>query len=81
MDEVHYVVRVLPRYCFARVLTTLGLELDLHDFRDMVVRSVHASLAYMHMHVFDQLGRYPLRMCRGDLDHNIRQLAEMGLAA
>lgn len=77
MDEVYYVVKVLPAYCFVRLLQVFGLDLDFGIFRDRVIRSVHASLAYLHMSVFDQLDRYPLVMCKGDMEQHIGRLREM----
>ena len=75
LDEVHYIIRVVPMSCFARVLNTLRIAMDVDDFRDLVLRSLHASLGYLQMSVFDQLSRYPLRMCQGDITRNIDILA------
>ena len=74
MDEAQYVARVLPQCCFTRVLNTLGLNTDYDVFRDFVVQSLHASLAYLHMSTFDQLERFPLKVCKGDLGLHVAEL-------
>jgi hypothetical protein len=43
----------------------------------LVLRSLHASLAYLHMSTFDQLERLPLKVCKGDLGLHIAELASL----
>lgn len=74
MSEVEYVVQVTPQYCSTRVLRTLGLDTEYDIFRDLVIRSIHTAMAYLHMSAFDQFERYPLSMCRGDVAQNIARL-------
>ena len=52
MDEVQYIVRVLPKCCFTRVLNTLGLNTDYDVFRDFgyaVIVRLPRLLAHEHI--------------------------------